>query len=132
MTASDTSRNPVAVSAGAPDERDTDWSTIAALYGRLMSLQPSPVVALSRAIAIAQSEGPERALAEIDAIVDRDRLLAYPFYHAALGELHWRRGLAVEARHHFEAAVLAARNPMEKAFLERRVRQCRDAAVLEP
>jgi RNA polymerase sigma-70 factor (ECF subfamily) len=71
---------------------DTDWAAIVSLYDKLMAIRPSPVVALNRAIAVAQREGPERGLAEIRAIADSDRLAGYPFYHAALGELELRRG----------------------------------------
>jgi RNA polymerase sigma-70 factor (ECF subfamily) len=102
----------------------TDWAMIASLYEALMSVQPSPIVALNRAIAIAQLEGPEKGLAEIEAIDDRERLAGYPFYHAALGELQLRGGRTEQARHHFEDALAAARNPMERAFLERRLRAC--------
>jgi pimeloyl-ACP methyl ester carboxylesterase len=66
---------------------------------------PSPVVALNRAIAIAQNEGPERGLEEIRSITDRDRLAAYPFYPAALGELELRRGRHETARERFRAAI---------------------------
>jgi RNA polymerase sigma factor (sigma-70 family) len=112
----------------APACADTDWTAIASLYDTLMSIQPSPVVALNRAIAIAHTEGPERGLAEIASIGDRERLSNYPFYHAALGELELRRGRYPEARRHFQAAVAIARNPMERSFLERRVRACTNAA----
>lgn len=103
---------------------ETDWSAIASLYDTLMSVRPTPIVALNRAIAIAQMAGPERGLAEIAAIADRERLSSYPFYHAALGELEFRRGRYAEARERFEAAVAMARNPMERSFLERRVGAC--------
>ncbi len=86
-----------------------------------MTIRPSPVVALNRAIAVAQNEGPERGLEEIRSITDRDRLAAYPFYPAALGELELRRGRHETAREHFRAAIALARNPMERRFLDRRV-----------
>src|SRR5215831_3950386 len=66
---------------------ETDWTGIVSLYDTLMAIHPSPIVALNRAIAVAQKEGPERGLEEIRAIPDIDRLNAYPFYSAALGEL---------------------------------------------
>jgi RNA polymerase sigma-70 factor (ECF subfamily) len=81
-------------------------------------------VALNRAIAIAQVEGPERGLAEIAVIANCERLATYPFYPAAIGELEFRLGRCVEARRHFRAAVALARNPTELAFLERRERAC--------
>src|SRR5437899_3785904 len=80
---------------------DTDWANIVSLYDTLMTIRPSPVVALNRAIAIAQNEGPERGLEEIRSISDCDRLAAYPFYSAALGEFEFRRGRHETALQHF-------------------------------
>lgn len=99
----------------------TDWETIVALYDRLLALVPSPVVALNRAIALAQVQGPQRGLEAMDAIAGRERLAKYPFYHAARGELELRRGNPVEARANFEAAIGLARNPAERRFLENRL-----------
>src|SRR5205823_112570 len=73
--------------ASARRVEDTNWAQIVTLYDTLLVLRPSPVVALNRAIAVAQRDGPARGLEEIAAIADRERLDAYPFYHAALGEL---------------------------------------------
>ena len=112
--------------AAVPDE--TDWANIASLYDVLMSVQPSPIVALNRAIAIAQVEGPARGIAEVDAIADRDRLAAYPFYYAALGELELQREHYAEARSHFEKAEAIARNPTERNFLQGRLRACEGGA----
>jgi RNA polymerase sigma-70 factor (ECF subfamily) len=123
------------VHARASRAEDTDWAAIVSLYDTLMSVSPSPVVALNRAIAIAQRDGPERGLEAIDAIEDRDRLAGYPFYPAALGELELRRGRHEIARKHFRAALALARNPMERRFLDQRVGACerRDPpAILEP
>jgi predicted RNA polymerase sigma factor len=89
-----------------------------------MAVAPSPVVALNRAIAIGQRDGPEHGLAALDAIEDRDRLSAYPFYAAAHGELELRRGAPDAARKRFEAALALARNDAERHFLERRLRAC--------
>jgi RNA polymerase sigma-70 factor (ECF subfamily) len=112
------------VHANAPDARETDWARIVSLYDMLMTIRPSPVVALNRAIAIAQLEGPERGLQAIEQITDRERLAAYPFYPAAMGELELRRGRSDSARKHFSAALALARNPMERRFLEQRVAAC--------
>jgi RNA polymerase sigma-70 factor (ECF subfamily) len=103
---------------------DTDWHGIVALYDTLMTIHPSPVVALNRAIAVAQHQGPERGLEEIAAIEDCDRLTAYPFYSAALGELELRRGGHASAREHFRTALALARNSMERRFLEQRMHAC--------
>src|SRR5215813_2601377 len=112
------------VHARALRTEDTDWRTIVSLYNTLMTINPSAVVALNRAIAVAQYEGPERGLEEIHAIADSDRLAFYPFYSAALGELELRRGSWQVAQEHFRAAVALARNPVERRFLEQRVDAC--------
>jgi RNA polymerase sigma factor (sigma-70 family) len=104
--------------------QDTDWGKIVSLYDTLMTIHPSPIVALNRAIAIAQRDGPECGLAEIRAIADRDRLSDYPFFTAALGELEMRSGRHEIAREHFQAALSLARNPMERKFLEQRIGAC--------
>ncbi len=112
------------VHAMAHRAEDTDWATIVSLYDQLMAIHPSPVVALNRAIAVGQHEGPERGLEEIRSIADCNRLAAYPFYPAALGEFELRRGRLETAREHFQAALSLARNPMERRFLEQRVAVC--------
>jgi RNA polymerase sigma factor (sigma-70 family) len=112
---------------------DTDWARIVALYDMLMSVRRSPIVALNRAIAIAQLAGPESGLRAIAAIDDRDTLARYPFYPAALGELELRAGRPDAARSHFRDARRLARNPAERQFLEQRERACerREPACLE-
>jgi len=109
------------VHARALRAENTDWKAIVSLYDTLMTIRPSPVVALNRAIAVAQSEGPERGLEEIGSISGRERLAAYPFYPAALGELEFRRGRHETAREHFRAALALARNPAERRFLKQRM-----------
>jgi len=113
-----------AVHAGARTLEETDWSRIVSLYDRLMDIAPSPVVALNRAIAIAQRDGPRLGLEAIDAITDRDRLAEYPFYPAARGELELRLGNPDRARTHLQAAFDLARNAAERRFLDRRLRAC--------
>jgi RNA polymerase sigma-70 factor (ECF subfamily) len=110
--------------ASAARAEDTDWAAIVSLYDTLLSLHSSPIVALNRAIALAQRDGAARGLEAIKAIADRDRLAAYPFYHAALGELGLRLRRPAAAGEHFRAAHALARNPMERAFLTRRVSAC--------
>lgn len=85
-----------------------------------MRIRPSPVVALNRAVAVAERDGPERGLELISETVDPDRLATYPFYYAALGELERRAGMRDAAREHFAAARDLARSPMEREFFERR------------
>ena len=100
---------------------DTNWGMIVSLYDQLMAIRPSPVVALNRAIAIAQQEGPERGLEELRRIANSKRLAGYPFYHAALGEFELRSGKAEIAREHFKTALALARNPTERQFFEQRM-----------
>ena len=120
-----------AVHLRAERAEDTDWKTIVTLYDALMELRPSPVVALNRAIAVAQSEGPERGLAEIAGIADRERLAAYPFYPAAVGELELRLCRFDVARESFREALALARNPAERRFLEGRVIACGEAGTAD-
>jgi len=108
------------VHAAAPSAEETNWGMIVELYDRLLEIRPSPVVALNRAIAIAQRDGPERGIEEIRGIVNADRLAGYPFYHAALGEFEFRAGRLEAAAEHFRAALALARNPMERRFLQQR------------
>lgn len=108
----------------ARDPALTPWREIVSLYDVLMRVRPSPVVALSRALAIAQCDGPARGLDELHAIGDRERLAAYPFYAAALGELELQLGRHDAAREHYEAALAVARNPAERRYLERRIAAC--------
>jgi RNA polymerase sigma-70 factor (ECF subfamily) len=100
---------------------DTDWERIALLYDALYEIRPSPVVALSRAIAHGQFEGPERGIEALLGIPDRDRLDRYPFYPAALGEFCVRAGRLDEAKRHFTRARSLARNQAESRYLERKL-----------
>ena len=115
-----------AAHAAAPSPRETDWAAIVSLYDRLLAIAPSPVVALGRAVAVGERDGPEAGLRELERIDDRPRLERYPFYPAALGELELRRGERERARTHFAAALAVARNPAERRFLEKRLRACSD------
>jgi RNA polymerase sigma-70 factor (ECF subfamily) len=99
----------------------TNWAAIVALYDRLMAVAPSPVVALNRAIAVAEAHGAERGLEALRAIGEADRLESYPFYWAAFGELELRRGDPVAAAKSFRAARAIARSDPERRFLERRI-----------
>jgi RNA polymerase sigma factor (sigma-70 family) len=116
------------IHARARSIEDTGWKAIVSLYDTLMSIRPSPVVALNRAIAIAQLLGPERGIQEIRAIADQERLTGYPFYHAALGECELRSGKRGSAHEHFEKALALARNSMERRFLQQRIDACHDPA----
>jgi RNA polymerase sigma factor (sigma-70 family) len=119
------------IHALAERAEDTDWREIVFLYDSLITIKPSPVVALSRAIAIAECEGPARGLQEIERMEGRDRMAAYPFYSAALAELERRSGNYRAARQQFQAALNLARNPMERQYLRRRLQSCQES-MIEP
>lgn len=110
--------------ASAASIAGTNWAVVVELYDRLLALEPSPVVALNRAIAIGERDGAARGLEALRGIADRDRLDAYPFYPAALGEFELRLGRTDAARELFATALTLARNSAERRFLEKRVRAC--------
>ena len=105
-----------AVHTDARDVRDTDWSQIVALYDQLLRLDPSPIVRLNRAIAIAELDGPEVALAEVDRLPLED----YHAFHATRAELLRRLGRSAESRAAYDRAIELAGNSAETAQLERR------------
>jgi RNA polymerase sigma-70 factor (ECF subfamily) len=110
--------------ASAGSATETKWDEIVRLYDVLMKIRPSPVVALNRAMAIAESEGPERGLEAITAIAGVERLAGYPFYPAAVAELTLRLGRPLVAKPYFALAKALARNEGERRFLERRLDEC--------
>ncbi len=107
-----------AVHTDAPSSRDTDWSQVVALYDRLIALDPSPIVRLNRAIAVAEVDGPDVALAEIDRL--GETLDGYHAYHAARADLLRRVGRSGESRAAYDRAIHLAGNPAERAYLIRR------------
>ena len=107
-----------AVHTSAGDFRDTDWSQIVALYDQLVLLDPSPIVALNRAIAIAELDGPEVALAAVDRL--DDALAGYHAYHATRADLLRRLGRNEESRAAYDEAIELAGNTAETAYLKRR------------
>ena len=115
-----------AVHAMAPSVEATPWEKIADLYDRLYARKPTPVVALGRAIARAQVDGPARGIDAILAIAGRERLEDYPFYWAALGDLSLRAGDRGRALVWFRRGTKAARNDAERAMFARRVLECVD------
>ncbi len=117
------------VHTSAPRTEDTDWALIISFYDKLMAIRPSPIVALNRAIAIGQRDGPQRGLAAIHDIQDSERLAQYPFYYAALGELEMASGHHEDACKHFVTAATLARNPMERRFFKQRVAACKPAPI---
>src|SRR5207253_2544475 len=107
-----------AVHSDASTAAATDWAQILALYDQLLALAPSPVVALNRAVAVAEVEGPAAALALIE---DLD-LDGYYLFHAIRADLLRRLGCTDEAMLAYEAALARTDNAAERAFLERRRR----------
>jgi len=107
-----------AVHTSAHDMRDTDWSQVLALYDQLLRLDPSPIVALNRAIAVAELDGPEVALAAVDRL--EDKLAGYHAYHATRAELLRRLGRSQKARAAYDNAIGLAGNTAEIAHLTRR------------
>lgn len=110
-----------AVHAEAPMAKATDWAQIVGLYDLLARMEPSPVVELNRAVAVAMRDGPEQGLALIDAILARGELADYRFAHAARADLYRRLGKAAEARVSYERALALTRGEPERRFLERRL-----------
>jgi RNA polymerase sigma-70 factor (ECF subfamily) len=103
----------------APRPEDTDWPQIAALYGSLLRMSPSPVVALNRAVAVAMADGPQAGLALADRLaVDLDE---YHLFHATRADLLRRADRGSEARIAYRRALELVTNPQERAFLERRL-----------
>ena len=107
-----------AVHTSARDVRDTDWAQIVALYDQLARLDRSPIVALNRAIAVAELDGPEVALAAVDRL--EDSLAGYHAYHTTRAELLRRLGRGRESRAAYDRAIELAGNTAETAYLTRR------------
>ena len=107
-----------AVHTSARDVRDTDWSQVVALYDRLVRLDPSPIIALNRAIAVAELDGPEVALATVNRL--EDTLGGYHAYHATRADLLRRLGRSQQSRAAYDRAIELAGNTAETAYLTRR------------
>ncbi|WP_182882196.1 MULTISPECIES: RNA polymerase sigma factor [unclassified Microbispora] len=105
-----------AVHTDARDVRDTDWSQVVALYDHLVRLDPSPIVRLNRAIAVAEIDGPQVALAQVDA----SPLEGYHAFHATRADLLRRLGRSAESRAAYDRAIALAANTAEAAYLVRR------------
>jgi RNA polymerase sigma-70 factor (ECF subfamily) len=110
-----------AVHAEAPNAAATDWREIAGLYDVLLAIQPSAVVELNRAVAIAMRDGAEAGLEAVDVILTRGELHEYRFAHAARADLCRRLGRQDEARLSYERALALTRQEPERRFLQRRL-----------
>ena len=112
-----------AVHAEAESVAVTDWRQIVALYDRLLRIQPSPVVQLNRAVAIAMRDGPEAGLANIDAVLEHGELANYYLAHSARADMYRRLGKTAEARASYEKALALTQQEPERQFLQERIRQ---------
>jgi RNA polymerase sigma-70 factor (ECF subfamily) len=112
-----------AVHAEAESVAATDWRQIVALYDRLLRIQPSPVVQLNRAVAIAMRDGPEAGLTHIDAVLEHGELANYYLVHSARADMCRRLGRTAEARASYEKALALTQQEPERQFLQGRIRQ---------
>lgn len=112
-----------AVHAESESAAATDWRQIVALYNQLVRIQPSPVVHLNRAVAIAMRDGPEVGLAHIDAILEHGELANYYLAHSARADMYRRLGRTDEARASYEKALALTQQEPERQFLQARIRQ---------
>jgi RNA polymerase sigma-70 factor (ECF subfamily) len=101
----------------------TDWRRIVALYDQLVRIQPSPVVQLNRAVAIAMRDGPEAGLADTDAVLEHGELADYYLAHSARADMCRRLGRTAEARSSYEKALALTQQEPERQFLQERIRQ---------
>lgn len=102
---------------------ETNWSQIVTLYDLLLRFQPSPVISLNRAVAVAMAEGPQRGLALIDELADQGDLDKYHLLHAARADLLRRIGSKTESSESYQRALELVTNQTERRFLERRLRE---------
>jgi RNA polymerase sigma-70 factor, ECF subfamily len=112
-----------AVHAQAESVAATDWRQIVELYDRLLRIQPSPVVQLNRAVAVAMCDGPEAGLTHIDALLDHGELANYYLAHSARADMYRRLGRTAEARSSYEKALALTQQEPERQFLQERIRQ---------
>jgi RNA polymerase sigma-70 factor (ECF subfamily) len=115
-----------AVHAGAPTAADADWAQIVGLYDVLLVAQPSPVVELNRAAAVAMRDGPLAGLAVLDEVLARGDLADYHLAHSARADFYRRLGRAAEARESYERALELARQEPERRFLVRRLAELKN------
>jgi RNA polymerase sigma-70 factor, ECF subfamily len=112
-----------AIHAEAESVAATDWRQIVALYDQLVRIQPSPVVQLNRAVAIAMRDGPEAGLTQIDAVLEHGELANYYLAHSARADMYRRLGRTAEARASYEKALALTQQEPERQFLQERIRQ---------
>jgi RNA polymerase sigma-70 factor (ECF subfamily) len=111
------------VHAEAKSLAATDWRQIVALYNQLLQIQPSPVVQLNRAVAIAMCDGPEAGLTQIDAVLEQGDLADYHLAQSARADMYRRLGRTAEARTSYEKALALTQQEPVRQFLQERIRQ---------
>jgi RNA polymerase sigma-70 factor (ECF subfamily) len=109
-----------------PEAAATDWAQIVALYDVLERLDPSPIVSLNRAVALAMRDGPAAGLALVEEILRKGELEEYHFAHAARADLCRRLGRSADARSSYERALSLARQAPERRFLAQRIAELKD------
>ena len=112
-----------AVHAQAPSAAETDWAEIVGLYDALVRLEPSPVVELNRAVAVAMRDGPQAGLDLVDAILERGELADYHLAHSVRADMCRRLGRGEEARSSYKKALSLALQEPERRFLRRRLEE---------
>ena len=108
----------------AASDAETDWPRIMTLYSRLMEMDPSPVIALNRAVAVSKVHGPEAGIAALEMSGNRERLENYHLLHAVLGEFEWKRGRNDAAADHFRRTLDLTETKPEREFISRRLEEC--------
>lgn len=118
-----------AVHAEAPDTAETNWAQIVALYDLLFRADPSPIVELNRAVAVAMRDGPTKGLESVDKLLASGTLADYHLAHAVRADLCRRLGKKADARASYERALVLATQEPERRFLEKRLKELADDAV---
>ena len=121
----------VAVHSDAPTAAQTDWALIVGLYERLLQFEPTPVVMLNHAVAIAMRDGPEAGLALLAPMLVQSPLATYHLTHAAHADLCRRAGRVAEARASYERALALAQQEPERRFLLRRLKELAGPAPID-
>jgi len=115
--------------ATASDYQSTDWARILSLYDRLMEFDDSPVIALNRAVAIANFHGPQAGLEAVRTIRDHEKLASYYLFYSVIGELEMRMNNREAAAEQFRKAFELAGTKSERAFLLKRLQHCVDGEI---
>jgi RNA polymerase sigma-70 factor (ECF subfamily) len=116
----------------APDYGSTDWASILSLYDRLTEFDDSPVVALNRAVAVANLHGPREGMKAVSSIRDRGKLAGYHLFYAVIGELEMRMSNFQVAAEQFRKAFELAETKSERRFLLKRIQDCEPGSESTP